>query len=264
MHRLHDEESPFHRYKSYSRYCKIIENKKGKQRVIKLPIAAEHVKEMLNNIQPEVAQRRDTLAVVLATICALRPSEVTALQVCDLKFDYDRQVSHREQYAGTLAVVIRERKNDQSGKGHFPRIGKAKNPKFDIVSLLKQYLQDNNLMVSSACTKPTDARGNCPHCNPLFPKTCKSAGITIPTMQPLSTNWFTSNVSRQLRTLGHDPKRFSGISARKGGISSAIEDGVEEAVVYLQSGHSARSSGRDYMTITNLPRLYEAWGSFQL
>jgi hypothetical protein len=38
---------------------------------------------------------------------------------------------------------------------------------------------------------------------------------------------------------GGDSSRFSGISARKGGISAAIEAGVDETILYLQSGHGA-------------------------
>ncbi len=39
-----------------------------------------------------------------------------------------------------------------------------------------------------------------------------------------------------------DSTRFSGISARKGGISTAIEAGVDEAILYLHPGPAARGT----------------------
>ena len=46
--------------------------------------------------------------------------------------------------------------------------------------------------------------------------------------------------------------RFSGISARKGGISVAIEAGVPEAILYLQSGHGLALPARAYMHLQTL------------
>ena len=46
--------------------------------------------------------------------------------------------------------------------------------------------------------------------------------------------------------------RFSGISARKGGISVAIEAGVPEAILYSQSGHGLALLARAYMHLQTL------------
>ena len=43
--------------------------------------------------------------------------------------------------------------------------------------------------------------------------------------------------------------RLSGVSARKGGLSAAIEAGVEEVILYLQSRHSPERVARRYMHI---------------
>jgi hypothetical protein len=48
-----------------------------------------------------------------------------------------------------------------------------------------------------------------------------------------------------------DSSRFSGISARKGGISTAIEARVDETILYLQSGHGAALPARAYMQIAS-------------
>jgi hypothetical protein len=43
--------------------------------------------------------------------------------------------------------------------------------------------------------------------------------------------------------VGGDSSRFSGISARKGGTSTAIEARVDEVSLYLQSCHGASGAG---------------------
>jgi hypothetical protein len=45
--------------------------------------------------------------------------------------------------------------------------------------------------------------------------------------------------------------RFSGISALKGCISTAIEAGVDEAFLYLKSGHGQALPTRAYMHLTS-------------
>ena len=58
--------------------------------------------------------------------------------------------------------------------------------------------------------------------------------------------------------------RFSGVSARKGGISTAIEAGVAEDILYLQSGHGVSKAGRPYMHIRDPARLLEVFEAFGL
>ena len=50
-------------------------------------------------------------------------------------------------------------------------------------------------------------------------------------------------VVRGLSHVGYDTSLFSGISARRGGISTAIEAGVPEAILWMQSGPGARRRG---------------------
>ena len=63
---------------------------------------------------------------------------------------------------------------------------------------------------------------------------------------------------------GCDAVRFSGISARKGGISVAIEAGVPEAILYLQSGHGQAMPARAYMHLRTPARLVETFEAFDL
>ena len=63
---------------------------------------------------------------------------------------------------------------------------------------------------------------------------------------------------------GGDSTRFSGISARKGGISAAIEARVDEAVLYLQSGHGQALPARAYMHLMSPDRFLETFEAFGL
>jgi hypothetical protein len=63
---------------------------------------------------------------------------------------------------------------------------------------------------------------------------------------------------------GCDPERFSGISARKGGLSTAISAGVDEVVLYLQSGHGPERAARRYMQLLGPERLMETYRAFDL
>ena len=63
---------------------------------------------------------------------------------------------------------------------------------------------------------------------------------------------------------GCDAARFSGISARKGGISVAIDAGVCEAILYLQSGHGLGLPARAYMHLQSPASLLETFEAFDL
>jgi hypothetical protein len=72
----------------------------------------------------------------------------------------------------------------------------------------------------------------------LFPLTkCAQGGVTVITDRLCSRQQASDWIRWAVSQAGGDSTRFSGISARKGGISTAIEAGVDEAILYLQSGH---------------------------
>jgi len=57
---------------------------------------------------------------------------------------------------------------------------------------------------------------------------------------------------------------FSGICARKGGLSTAIEFGVPEEIVWMQSGHAHSPAARRYVELGSPALLYKTWEAFQL
>ena len=61
-----------------------------------------------------------------------------------------------------------------------------------------------------------------------------------------------------------DTRRFSGISACKGGLTTAISAGVAEETLFLQSGHSQSRAARNYMHLQDPHRLFDTFRAFGL
>ena len=61
-----------------------------------------------------------------------------------------------------------------------------------------------------------------------------------------------------------DPTHFSGISARKGGLTTAISAGVPEEIVFLQSGHGQTRAARAYMHLQDPALLFATYQAFGL
>jgi hypothetical protein len=109
-------------------------------------------------------------------------------------------------------------KNDTVRKGHYPALGRSKDPALDIVAELQTWLRVAKLAVHAACAKRTRPAANCEVCPPLIPFTrCAQGGVT------LVTDW-RQQVSYWIRWAtqsGGDSTHLSGISARKGCISAS-------------------------------------------
>ncbi len=64
--------------------------------------------------------------------------------------------------------------------------------------------------------------------------------------------------------MGFNTSGFSGISARRGGLSTAIEAGVPEAILWMQSGHAQDLAARRYVELNSPALLYRTYESFDL
>jgi hypothetical protein len=111
-----------------------------------------------------------------------------------------------------MLVTVRFRKDDPSGKGHFPRIGWAKTQQYDIVARLKSYILNFGLHNSPACTKKSTPKERCAHCYPLFPRTSQLGGTSTTTMKAQTPSRFSSSLSALAASIGLDRTRFSGKS----------------------------------------------------
>ncbi len=118
-----------------------------------------------------------------------------------------------------------------------------------------------------ACAKRAWSAARCPACPLLFPLTrCAQGGVTVVTNRQCSRQQASDWIRRAISQAGGDANRFSGISARKGDISTAIETGpgVDEAILHLQSGHGQAPPARVYMHLTSPDRFFETSEAFGL
>ena len=70
-----------------------------------------------------------------------------------------------------------------------------------------------------------------------------------------------------LAHVGFNTSSFSGISARKSKFSTAIEAGVQEAILWIQRGHAQDVAARRYVALKRLngpALLYSTYGAFNL
>jgi hypothetical protein len=232
----------------------------GMPKRLKLPIQREHIHAILR-LQPDTLRAlRDHLITVFATVFCLRVSEVANLQICDAWYDFD--AARGLAYLGTLALNILKRKNDQLRKGHQPRAGKALDPSRDIVYRLQRFHHYAGLRASANCNKRAAPAARCRHCPAMFPKTTRGGSAMSP--EPCSRQLISEAIQHTLAEIGVDTHYFSGISARKGGLSTAVDAGVPEPILFLQSGHGQTCAARNYMQFQSVTHLFATWQAFQL
>ena len=239
------------------------------------PVQKEHIRRLLALHVTSLAVWRDLLITVVATLCCLRPGEVAALQVCDLLFDFDFISRGLVAYQGTCAVHVRKRKNDQAAKGLYPRIGKTRESDLDVVFRLRNYLSHAALAVHAACDRaihPALKAARCRACSPVFPR---SAQQRVPGSQPArfatilttdagNTNMVSQAIRSSMERLGANGLWYTGKAGRKGGISTALEAGVPESVLFMQSGHSQSKAAQAYMHFNSPELLYATFDAFGL
>ncbi len=84
--------------------------------------------------------------------------------------------------------------------------------------------------------------------------------VTYATMEPCSPQMISDAIKRVAKQAGADPARYSGVSARKGGLSTALE----KVILHLQSGHGLPRAARTYMHLQDPRRLFETFEAFGL
>ena len=249
---------PYHQREIKS-WIKAFERLCGVPRRDKLAITATHLKAMLSSPDSRGSLRnlRDIAIVALGTICALRVSEITEIDVCDLLFEFE---------PGTLAVRIKKRKNDQKRAGLWPRIGRSTHPQYDVISLLQSCLRRANLELSPACEKQRHPRSACRTCGRLFSRLSACGKQTNPVghrMHGTTSNTIRDAVNNCLRQAGFPADEFSGISMRRGGLTTALAGGVPSDLYELQSGHSS-AAWKSYVRPGQTDQLLRFYHSFQL
>ena len=179
---------------------------------------------------------RDCLLGAVATLSCSRCAEAGALQSCDLWVDFDLEAGY-QRWAGGAALNVKIRKNDQFRQGHQPRLGVPRDPRLHVVRQLLAFMRAVGNGPRPGCTKRAEPQCPCPVCPPLFPRSA-DRGRSFDLSRLPTAGEASAMVVRALGHVGYNTALFSGISARRGGLSTAIEAGVPEAILWMQSGHS--------------------------
>jgi hypothetical protein len=103
----------------------------------------------------------------------------------------------------------------------------------------------------------------CNVCPPAFPRGIKK-GQEFDLCRQASSEEVSAIIVRGMQHIGFDTTYFSGISARKGGLSMAIEAGVPEHILWMQSGHAQDVAARRYVQLNSLALLYSTYEAFGL
>ena len=264
-HRMFYKPSPLVGQSSYQRLCRSLRRFQGRQAPYKYPIHRSLVAQVLSFRAPTISCRRDCLKAALATICCLRPMEGARLQSCDIFFDFDMACGSPD-YEGTAAVNVMSRKNDQARKGHHPRIGRSNSDALDLVHQLRIFMTQADIAPRAGCRKRQRPHARCPVCPPLFPLSSRGAHReTLMSHRPPSPAAFSQMIVRALGYIGCDTSAFSGVCARRGGLSTAVEAGVPEPILWLQSGHAqTRAAARVYIRLQNPSLSFATWRAFSL
>ena len=99
----------------------------------------------------------------------------------------------------------------------------------------------------------------------LFPLLRRIKGGSLsPGKSARSASAFAGMILSGLELAGADKKQYSGVSARRGCITTATESGVPEEVLWLQSGHAGGSSSRRYVNLADPALLFRTWAAFRL
>ena len=261
-HRQYQLRQPFFEPNQYSPWVKMLGSGRGRLMNLKYPIQKHTVRWLLAWRPTAMAAHRARLLTVVATLACLRVNEVALLQVCDLSIDHLTGYGV-PGFEGTCSLHIIRRKNDTQRKGHWPAFGRSHDPRLDIVQQLRAWLRFAGLAVRSDCSK-TQRPARCA-CPPLFPLTRYGpGGVTVATDRPCSRQQAGDMIRWAVSQAGCDAASLSGISARKGGISVAMDAGVCEAILYHQSGHVMGLPARAYMHLQTPARLLETFAAFEL
>ena len=108
-----------------------------------------------------------------------------------------------------------------------------------------------------SCTKAARPHARCPVCAPLFL-------IFLPGGAPRRPAQSSTFFLKAMKLAGADTRDFSGVCARRGCISTAIEAGVPEPIIWLQTGHAQSVSARTYIKLSKPDLLFATWAAFDL
>ena len=243
-HRLAGVEPPLAPPLAFKRLFKAVASIRGTPGRLQFPIGTHHLRRFLTLVGLSRLELRSVLVTTLGTVGCCHVEEVSNLQLCDLLWALD--AAYHDSLVGGLAIRIYRRKQDTGRFGLYIRV-----PAGELVEWLRRYVANLCLRVSDDCTKRANPGARCPACDPVFPRTVVGrtgeAHNCAGPLKPMSRQQVSAAVKTSIALLGVDARHYSGISMRRGGITAAVQAGVPEPILYLQSGHGTAVAGRRYV-----------------
>eukprot|EP00961_Rhodomonas_salina_P163756 2205643-Rhodomonas_salina.2 len=121
-------------------WIKAVQAQLGIPKSQKFTVTATHLRAMMLLPVRTVTEKQDRAMVAVGTICTLRPSEIIALDLCDLLRAIDGP--------GILGLEILNRKNDKTKQGLRQRVHKANDLRLCLIQAVDDYMLAAGLQVS--------------------------------------------------------------------------------------------------------------------
>ena len=203
------------------------------------------------------------LAGATGALTCCRCLELGLLKTCDIWWCYDFIFGGWTRFRDGAAYNIKIRKNDNFRRGHYPRVGVPRDGRFDLLGQTREMIRLIGSGPHPDCKQRFDHSITCDVCYPLFPRRIKRGTEFDLTRQATSAE-ISAMIIAGLADVGLNTAGFSGISARRGGLSTAIEAGVPEAILWMQSGHAQDAAAHRYVELNSPALLYSTYEAFNL
>lgn len=192
---------------------------KGTRQEKKRPLLLADLQAIIPALHTDFEGVRDRAVLLLGFACAMRRSEIAALDVGDLAFE-----------ARGLAVLIQKSKNDQSARGRYVAVLQGSNPATCPVRAVKAWLARFQI-----ATKPVDGTA-------LF-RRFERRVLTNDRMPP----WTVALIVKDaVAAIGKDPKPYGGHSLRAGFVTEGRRRGLSDEALMAQTGHKKIDIFRGY------------------
>jgi hypothetical protein len=195
-----------------------------------------------------------------ASVSVLRHAvdAVKGWQTCDIWWGYDYTVGGWAEFKAGAAYDIKVRKNDNVRAWRQARVGVPKDGRYDLLAQTKGALRLLGTTPGPLCDGCT-----LPSLPSAFPRRIKK-GTEFDLSKQATSPEISAMILSGLAHVGFNTAGFSGISARKGGLSTAIKAGVPEAILWIQSGHTQDVAARRYVSLNSPALLYRIYEVFDL
>ena len=187
----------------------------------KAPVRISGIRQIAGDLPDTLQGRRDKALLLVGYICAMRRSELVALNIEDVAFD-----------AEGMKVIIRKSKTDQEGRGAVLGIAYGSYVPTCPVRALKAWI-DASGITCGAVFRPIDRHGRMGSGR----LSGKAVGLVIKRIAP---------------ALGLDPESVGGHSLRAGLITDLYAVGTPEGIIAERSRHKSRSVMDGYRREANL------------